>query len=193
MMFLFDAGLVLAAYLLGSISTAILVCKLMGLPDPRSLGSGNPGATNVLRIGGRKAAAFTLVGDFAKGLIPVVVAQLADVAPITLASVGMAAFLGHLYPVFFGFQGGKGVATGAGVLLGFSWQLGLLVVATWLIAAKISRISSAAALTATALTPVYGWFLPLPKAIKLALLPLCAMVLWRHRENIRRLLSGAES
>ena len=118
------------AYLLGSISSAIIVCRLMGLPDPRQQGSGNPGATNVMRIGRKKAAAITLAGDMLKGLIPVVMAKMMGVPVLLLAMVGMAAFLGHLYPVFFGFKGGKGVATSFGVLLGFSWLIGGLVAAT---------------------------------------------------------------
>ncbi|RTK99711.1 MAG: glycerol-3-phosphate 1-O-acyltransferase, partial [Lysobacterales bacterium] len=132
------------AYLCGSVSTAILVCRLMGLPDPRSEGSRNPGATNVLRIGGRKAAAITLAGDFLKGLIPVLVARAFGQGPEVLAATAFAAFLGHLYPVFFGFQGGKGVATALGVMVGLSWQVALAALATWLVIARVWKISSLA-------------------------------------------------
>jgi acyl phosphate:glycerol-3-phosphate acyltransferase len=184
--------LIVVAYLLGSISTAIIVCKLMGLPDPRSQGSRNPGATNVLRIGGKKAAAITLIGDLLKGLIPVVIAQALINDPLIIASVAMAAFLGHLYPVFFGFQGGKGVATALGVIIGLSWQLGLALAFTWLIIAKLFRISSLAALIATSLTPLYAWLLQLPEAYFLMSFPLCALVIWRHRSNIHRLIRGEE-
>jgi glycerol-3-phosphate acyltransferase PlsY len=131
------AALIMTAYLLGSISSAIIVCQLMGLPDPRSLGSGNPGATNVMRIGGKKAAAITLFGDTLKGLIPVLIGQLLDVPLLILACIGLAAFLGHLYPVFFRFQGGKGVATLLGVLLGINWMLGLAAIGTWLFMAYV--------------------------------------------------------
>ncbi len=187
-----DVTLVLTAYLLGSISAAIIVCKLMGLPDPRSQGSNNPGATNVLRIGGKKAAAITLFGDLLKGLIPVLIAQYLSDSPGIVASVALAAFLGHLYPVFFGFKGGKGVATAFGVLLGLSWQLGLSLLITWLIIAKIFRVSSLAALISTALTPFYIWFFDLPLAYLAMSIPLSALVIWRHRSNIQRLLRGEE-
>ena len=130
MLILIDIALVIGAYVLGSISSAILVCRLMRLPDPRTLGSNNPGATNVLRIGGAKAktaAAITLFGDSAKGLLPMLVAHALDVGPWTLAAVGLAAFIGHLYPVFFGFRGGKGVATALGVQFGLAWPIGACV------------------------------------------------------------------
>lgn len=187
-----DIILIVAAYGLGSVSTAILVCRAMGLADPRTEGSRNPGATNVLRIGGKKAAALTLAGDFAKGLLPVLVARALESSTETLALVGGAAFLGHLFPVFFGFRGGKGVATGAGVLFGFSWPLGLAVATTWLIVAKVLRVSSLAALMATALAPVFAWALGEARPILFAVLFLCVLVLWRHRSNIQRLLSGDE-
>jgi len=184
--------LVAGAYLLGSISTAILVCRVMGLPDPRTQGSGNPGATNVLRIGGKKAAALTLAGDFLKGLIPVLLAQLLGASDTVLALTGLAAVLGHLFPIFFSFQGGKGVATAAGVLLGFAWPVGIAVIATWLVVAKVFKISSAAALTATLLAPIYSWLLKTPMVLSLAILILSILVLWRHRENIQRLMRGTE-
>ncbi|HNE01197.1 MAG TPA: glycerol-3-phosphate 1-O-acyltransferase PlsY [Plasticicumulans sp.] len=181
------------AYLCGSVSTAILVCRLMGLPDPRSEGSRNPGATNVLRIGGRKAAAITLAGDFLKWLIPVLVARAFGQGPEVLAATAFAAFLGHLYPVFFGFQGGKGVATALGVMVGLSWQVALAALATWLVIARVWKISSLAALGAATLSPLYALLFGLPGAYALALLPMVALLLWRHRENIRRIRAGTES
>ncbi len=181
------------AYALGSLSSAIIVCRILDLPDPREQGSKNPGATNVLRFGGKKAAAVTLIGDVLKGLIPVVVGSILDVEPVMLAAVGLAAFLGHLYPLFFGFQGGKGVATAFGVLTGFSWLVGLALAATWLAAAKTVRISSLSALIAAVLAPVYvWWFTRVPVLIAAACL-ISALLIWRHRSNIRRLLAGEES
>ncbi len=187
-----DIALVVFAYLLGSLSAAIITCKLMGLPDPRSEGSRNPGATNVLRFGGKKAAAITLLGDSLKGLIPVLVARLAEVDDTVLAATAMAAFLGHLYPIFFGFHGGKGVATAMGVLLGISWPVALAAAATWLLIAKGLKISSLAALTAALLTPLYMWWLESSQAFLSLAVALAILLVWRHRSNIQRLLSGAE-
>ena len=133
-------ALTVFAYLLGSLSTAIITCKLMGLPDPRTMGSKNPGATKVLRFGGKKAAAVTLFGDFLKGLLPVLLGLALKVDPQTLALIALAAFLGHLYPVFFGFQGGKGVATALGVILGLSWQVALAAFVTWMVMAQVFKI-----------------------------------------------------
>ena len=148
-----DTLLIVGAYLLGSISSAIIVCRLMGLPDPRTQGSHNPGATNVLRIGGKKAAAITLLGDSLKGLIPMLIAHKLQVNDLTLALTGLAAFIGHLYPIFFRLKGGKGVATALGVQIGLHWGFGLLVAATWLIVAKMVNISSLSALVSMALAP----------------------------------------
>src|SRR5210317_2227707 len=159
MLTLVEILFIVAAYLIGSISTAIVVCKLMGLPDPRSEGSGNPGATNVLRVGGKKAAAITLLGDTLKGFIPVLIANYLNVTDMVLALVGIAAFLGHLYPVFFHFRGGKGVATMLGVLFGFDLYVGLATAGTWLFVAKVLNISSLSALIATLLAPFYVWWL----------------------------------
>ncbi|MFZ5592750.1 MAG: glycerol-3-phosphate 1-O-acyltransferase PlsY [Pseudomonadota bacterium] len=185
-------SLILFSYLLGSLSAAIIVCKLMELPDPRSEGSRNPGATNVLRIGGKKAAALTLGGDMLKGLMPLALAQMLGADDMTLALAGIAAFLGHLYPVFFGFRGGKGVATALGVLLGTSWIVGLLALATWLFMAKVFRYSSLAALTAAVLAPLYMWLArPATELIAMAT-AMSALLLWRHRGNIQRLVSGQE-
>lgn len=189
-----DIALVVFAYLLGSLSAAIITCKLMGLPDPRSEGSRNPGATNVLRFGGKKAAAITLLGDSLKGLIPVLVARLAGVEDTVLAATAMAAFLGHLYPIFFSFHGGKGVATAMGVLLGVAWPVALAAAATWLVVAKGLKISSLAALIAAVFTPLYMWLLvPESGSAFLSMtVALAILLVWRHRSNIQRLLSGAE-
>ena len=187
-----DFLLVLAAYLLGSISSAIVVCRLMGLPDPRTQGSNNPGATNVLRFGGKKAAGLTLLGDSLKGFIPVAACHLLQRDELVFALVGGAAFLGHLYPVFFGFRGGKGVATALGVQFGLGWGIGGLVGATWLLMAKVANISSLAALISMALAPFYIWWLwPAPALIAMQV-GITALLFWRHRSNIRNLLQGSE-
>lgn len=184
--------LVLLGYLAGSISTAVIVCRIMGLPDPRSEGSRNPGATNVLRFGGKKAAAITLVGDFMKGLLPVLLARLVGLEELGLALTGLAAFLGHLYPIFFGFQGGKGVATAFGVILGLSWPVALAVLAVWLLMAFVVRISSLSALTAAALAPLFAWWGALPTVYVVAVLLMVSLLIWRHRSNIHHLLAGTE-
>jgi glycerol-3-phosphate acyltransferase PlsY len=181
-----------AAYLIGSVSSAIIICRLMGLPDPREQGSGNPGATNVMRIGGKKAAGITLLGDLLKGLIPVYAANLLGAPAELLAATGLAAFLGHLYPVFFGFKGGKGVATSIGVLLGFSWLLGLAFIATWLLIYKVGKISSLSALVASALSPAYAWFIIGNPVLVAATALMAVLLLWRHKSNIQRLMTGAE-
>ena len=183
---------VVFGYLAGSISTAILVCRAMGLPDPRSEGSRNPGATNVLRFGGKKAAGITLAGDFLKGLLPVLLARWAGLDETGLALTALAAFLGHLYPVFFGFEGGKGVATALGVILGLSWPVALAALATWLFMAFVVRISSLAALTAAALAPLFAWRFGMWGVPFAAVLLMVALLVWRHRSNIRNLLAGAE-
>lgn len=184
--------LVVLAYLLGSVSSAIIVCRLMGLPDPRTQGSNNPGATNVLRIGGKRAAAITLLGDSLKGLIPLLLAHALDLGPAALAATGLAAFLGHLYPVFFGFQGGKGVATALGVQFGLYWPLGLCVAAIWLFVAKVLKISSLSALVSMGLAPFLLWFLwDDPWLITMQVL-ISLILFWRHKRNIQNLLSGAE-
>ena len=181
-----------AAYLIGSISSAIIICRLMGLPDPREQGSGNPGATNVMRLGGKKAAAITLLGDLLKGLLPVYLAKVMGVSVELLALTGLAAFLGHLYPLFFKFEGGKGVATSIGVLLGFSWPLGLAFVATWLLIYKVGKISSLSALFASVISPVYAWFLVGDYYVVGAAVFMMVFLLWRHKSNIQRLINGEE-
>jgi len=185
--------LVPLAYLMGSLSTAVIVSKLFSLPDPREQGSKNPGATNVLRLGGKKAAAITLAGDAIKGLIPVMLAQYLGATTDMVAAVGLAAFLGHLYPVFFAFKGGKGVATALGVLSGFSGWVGLLVLATWILMAVVFRYSSLSALTAAILAPVYVWFILKSSVLAGAALAMALLLVSRHRANIERLLKGEES
>jgi glycerol-3-phosphate acyltransferase PlsY len=184
--------LIFAGYLAGSLSAAIITCRVMGLPDPRTQGSNNPGATNVLRHGGKKAAAITLFGDAIKGVIPVVAAQLMGMPPLILASIALAAFLGHLYPVFFNFRGGKGVATAFGVLVALAWPVGIALLATWLIMAKVFNISSLAALAAACLSPLYMWWMrPQQEFIVVATI-ISLMLLWRHRSNIRNLIAKTE-
>ena len=184
--------LIPGGYLFGSISTAIIVCKLMGLPDPRTEGSRNPGATNVARIGGKKAAALTLLGDMLKGVIPVLIAHAFNAGAVVLAGTALAAFLGHLYPVFFGLQGGKGVATALGASFGLHWPAGLAISAVWLVMALLFRYSSLSALTAFALAPAIFYLLMRETAITVAMLLMAVMLFWRHRTNIADLLAGRE-
>ena len=184
--------LVVAGYLVGSIATAVLVSRALGVADPRSGGSGNPGATNVLRLAGRKAAALTLAGDVLKGVVPVLVARAAELPPAMVALVGLAAFLGHLFPVFFGFRGGKGVATALGALLGLEPLLGAAVLATWLVVAAVTRYSSLAALVASVLAPGYAWVLSGDRGLAGTVAVMAVLLVWRHRANIRRLLAGEE-
>ena len=192
----------LAAYLVGSLAFAVIVSRAMGLADPRTFGSKNPGATNVLRSGSKAAAIVTLLLDAFKGLVPVLLVKLLGkpygLEEGTLALVGLAAFLGHLYPVFFRFQGGKGVATFIGVVFGIDWLLGVATGLTWLIIAFFFRYSSLASLVSAAFAPAYylladrvAWYAEKPVAMALAAMAL--LLAWRHRENIRRLLEGKES
>ena len=193
---------VLAAYLLGSLSFAVIVSRLLGLNDPRTYGSKNPGATNVLRSGSKPAAVVTLLLDGAKGWLPVALigwwGKPYGMLEGTMALAGLAAFLGHLFPVFFRFQGGKGVATALGVLLGFNWMLGLAAAASWLIIAFFFRYSSLASLVASIFAPVYyvfgdgvAWYLD--KSLLLAMAVMAMLLAWRHAANINRLLKGTES
>lgn len=193
---------ILAAYLIGSLSFAVIVSRAMGLADPRTFGSGNPGATNVLRSGSKKAAVLTLLLDAAKGWLPVVaVASLGapyGIGAGTVALVGLAAFLGHLYPVFFGFQGGKGVATAAGVLLALQPWLGAATLLTWILIAGFFRYSSLASIVAAVFAPLFyllgdGRVWTAEPATSLAISAMTLLLLWRHRENIRRLVQGTES
>ena len=193
---------IMAAYLLGSLTFAVFVCKLLGIPDPRTFGSKNPGSSNVLRSGSKLAALLTLLLDALKGFIPVLLVKLYGesygLGAGTMALVGLAAFFGHLYPVFFKFKGGKGVATAAGVILAVSWPLGLATLGTWLIIAFFFRYSSLAALVAAVFAPVYylmgdgvAWNAETP--LTAALIVMSAMLVYAHRENITRLLKGTES
>ena len=181
------------AYLFGSISTAVIVCRLMGLADPREQGSKNPGATNVLRIGGKKAAVLTLLGDMLKGVIPVLFAKAMGLPPICLGIVAFAAFFGHLYPIFFGFVGGKGVATAIGCTLALSLPTGIAWLITWAAFAFIWRYSSLASLIAALLAPFYAWWFTHEKAYFITLALMAVFLYYRHRENIRRIFSGEES
>lgn len=186
--------LTLTAYLIGSVPFAVVVSKAFGLNDPRNYGSGNPGATNVLRSGNKAAAALTLVGDAAKGLIAVwVMRQFGSDAPSAVALAGIAAFIGHIFPVFLGFKGGKGVATAVGVLGAFSGWLALASALTWLIIAITTRYSSLAALVAAIAAPAFAHVLLNSPAMTAACLVMAAMLLWRHADNIKRLLAGTES
>jgi glycerol-3-phosphate acyltransferase PlsY len=184
---------VVAAYLLGSISFAVVSSKLFNLPDPRSYGSGNPGATNVLRSGKKAAAALTLFGDAAKGWLAVFVAIQFALTNVQIALVVLAVFLGHIFPVFLRFKGGKGVATALGVLLGLNVWLGLSALATWLLMALLFRYSSLAALTAAAGAPIFAFLLGLPQEWVLASGIMLLLLVWRHKKNIQNLLAGKEA
>lgn len=187
----------LLGYLIGSISFAVVVSRLMGLDDPRAYGSGNPGATNVLRSGNKKAAILTLVMDALKGFIPVwlVVAfgEPYGLGEGTAALVGLAAFLGHLWPVFFGFKGGKGVATGAGLLLGLNPLLGVATLLSWVMVAYFTRYSSLAAIVAAVFAPFYQWLIWGFGPTTMVCAVLAVLLVWRHSGNIRKLLDGTES
>jgi len=187
----------LLAYLAGSVSSAVIVCRIMDLPDPRSSGSNNPGATNVLRLGGKKkgklAAGLTLFGDILKGFIPVFLAQLITDKSTTIALVGLGAFVGHLYPVFFGFKGGKGVATAAGVFFAISSFVSLMLLAIWLVAAFASNYSSLAALITSVLLPILVIMFIGQVPIILLAVAITGLLFWRHRDNIARLRKGEES
>lgn len=184
---------IVGAYLLGSIAFGILVSRLFGLPDPRTVGSGNIGATNVMRSGKKLAAFLTLAGDVFKGWLPVWLALQSNMLMWVVAASGLAVFFGHLYPIFYKFRGGKGVATALGVMLGISPTLALAAVVTWLVVFLISRYSSLAALVAALLAPVYAWFL-LPYQLYIGMIAVMSIFLiWRHRSNIQKLLSGTEA
>ena len=188
---------VAAAYLIGSLSFAVIVSKFYGLDDPRSYGSGNPGATNVLRSGRKKAAALTLLGDALKGLVAVLLARWLQsyfgLADEVVAAVAVAVLAGHMWPLFFGFKGGKGVATALGVLLALSWPVALICAVVWLMMAFGLKISSLAALTATVISPLAAMFLVQQPSWQAAIAVIAALVLLRHRSNIQNLLSGKES
>ncbi len=187
---------IILAYLIGSLSFAVIVSKLFGLPDPHTYGSGNPGATNVLRSGKKLAALLTLLGDAAKGWFALWLAQhyAADfgLPAVALAGVALAVFVGHLFPIFFRFQGGKGVATAAGILIAINGWLGLATLATWLIIAVFFRYSSLAALLSAVFAPFYTFFLFGLSPYLPAVILMCALLVWRHRENITKLINGTE-
>lgn len=184
---------VFVAYLLGSISFAVVTSKAFGIADPRTYGSGNPGATNVLRSGKKAAAALTLFGDAAKGWLAVFVAMQLGLNNVQIALVALAVFIGHLFPIFLNFKGGKGVATALGVLLALSGWLGLAVLATWLFMALVFRYSSLSALVAAITAPLYAFMLGLPHEWVLASLVMSLLLIWRHKSNIQNLLAGKES
>ena len=188
-----DAAIVLIAYLVGSIASAIIVCGAMGLPDPRGEGSGNPGATNVLRIGGKGPAALTLAGDVLKGVLPVLLAAGVAHSPTVEALSALAAFLGHLYPLYFRFRGGKGMATALGAIAALAWPVACVMCAIWLAVAAATRYSSLASMTAAIGAPIAAlWFAPDPASVGV-LGVIAAFLLWRHRGNIQRLVHGTES
>ena len=201
MTFNLELLLIPIAYLIGSISFAVVVSKCMNLPDPHSYGSGNPGATNVLRTGNKVAAGLTFLGDALKGFLAVVLARavMGDL-PLDeylnswiMGGVVLAVFLGHLFPIFHGFKGGKGVATACGILFGINYVLGIATLGTWIIVAVFLRYSSLAALAAAVFGPIYFVFLFGIRPMALALLLVCVLLIWRHRSNIQKLLSGTES
>ena len=201
MTFTLDILLIPLAYLIGSISFAVVVSKCMNLPDPHSYGSGNPGATNVLRTGNKLAAALTFLGDALKGYFAVMLARVllgdqsltASLSSWVLCGLVLAVFLGHLFPVFHGFKGGKGVATACGILFGVNAILGLATLSTWIIVAVFLRYSSLAALAAAVFGPIYFVFLFGFQPMGIALLAVCSLLIWRHRSNIQNLLNGTES
>lgn len=184
-------GMIIFAYLCGSISSAILVCKLAGLPDPRSQGSGNPGATNVLRIGGKAAAAAVLIFDVAKGMLPVWIAYLLHVAPLYFGLTAIAACLGHIYPVFFRFRGGKGVATAFGAIAPIGWDLTGLMTGTWLLTVLLSGYSSLGAIVSALIAPFYVWWFKPQFTFPVSMLS--CLILLRHHDNIQRLWRGQEN
>ncbi len=184
---------ILAAYLLGSVPFAMIAAKLFGLADPRTYGSGNPGATNVLRSGNKKAALFTLIGDALKGWVAVFVAQQLGFSETAVGLVALAVFCGHLFPIFLKFKGGKGVATAAGVLLALDPLLGLAVLGTWLFVAFVSRYSSAAAVLAAALAPVYTVLMHGGNGMVIVVGIIALALIGKHWQNIQRLLAGQES
>ncbi|OXX73712.1 glycerol-3-phosphate 1-O-acyltransferase PlsY [Vibrio sp. V03_P4A6T147] len=182
--------MIISAYLLGSISSAVLICRLLRLPDPRNMGSNNPGATNVLRIGGKKAAIAVLLCDMLKGTIPVWGSYYLGIDPILLGLVAIAACLGHMYPIFFHFKGGKGVATALGAIAPIGLDLTALIILTWISIAFLFRYSSLAALVTVLLAPFYTWLIKPQYTLPVAML--CCLIVFRHHQNIKRLFAGTE-
>ena len=181
------------AYLIGSVSTAIITCRIMGLEDPRNTGSHNPGATNVLRHGGKKAALITLLGDMLKGLIPVFIIIQLQSDHLTVAVTGLSALLGHVFPVYYGFKGGKGVATFYGVILAFNWLVGIIALAIWLLTASLLKISSLSALVSIFSTPFILWYFSRSPELSTATAVMSLLIFWRHKTNIKSLLDGKEA
>lgn len=184
--------LVTLGYLMGSVCSAVIVCRLFSLPDPRIAGSKNPGATNVLRLAGKQYAAIVMIADLLKGTIPVLIAKSMGAEPATIAFTALAAVIGHMYPVFFGFQGGKGVATAIGALLGLQFIVGVMVSATWLIVAKFSRYSSLASIIAITLAPFYILLLLGRQDVLTPLFIMAILIIFKHKNNISRLVEGIE-
>ncbi|MGD8232349.1 glycerol-3-phosphate 1-O-acyltransferase PlsY [Vibrio sp. TRT 1302] len=182
--------MIISAYLLGSISSAVLICRILRLPDPRGVGSNNPGATNVLRIGGKKAAVAVLLCDMLKGTIPVWGGYFLGIDPIMLGVIAIAACLGHMYPIFFHFKGGKGVATALGAIAPIGLDLTAMIIATWISVAFLFRYSSLAALVTVLLAPFYTWMIKPQYTLPVAML--CCLIIFRHHQNIKRLLEGTE-
>ena len=184
--------LIIIAYFIGSVSAAIISCKLLNEVDPRTVGSKNPGATNVLRHAGKKAALFTLAGDLLKGLIPVAIGHAFGLDWQWLGLIGLAAFLGHLYPVYYGFKGGKGVATALGIFIGLQPIVGIVVVITWLVSALVFNVSSLSALIATLLAPLYFFWVTDSLPLFIILIVMTGFIYWRHRSNIVEIINGTE-
>ncbi len=181
------------SYLIGSISTAIITCKIMGIEDPRKTGSKNPGASNVFRNGGKKAAIITLLGDMLKGFIPLLVVSQFQADVFTIALVALFALLGHVFPIYYGFKGGKGVATFYGVILAMNWLVGVIALAIWLSVAAIAKISSLSALISVFFTPFVLWYFSQSIDLTAAVSVMSILVFWRHKQNIKSLLQGSEA
>lgn len=184
---------ILAAYSIGSLSSAIIVCKLWGLPDPRSQGSKNPGATNVLRIGGKLPAIITLLGDGVKGFAPTLIVSAMGMPAWVIGAVMLAALCGHIWPMFFGFKGGKGVATAMGAFLGLAWPVGGILIAIWAAVIFITKVSSLGAIVAIILAPVVAWFLLHNLILTYVITTMSVILLYRHKDNIKRLCAGKET
>lgn len=182
----------IGAYLFGSISSAVIACKAMGLPDPRTQGSGNPGATNVARIGGKKLGVVVLIIDTIKGVLPVLIAKSLGISAEGLSGIALAVFLGHLYPIFFHFRGGKGVATGLGAMLVLSWPVVVVGLIIWMLTILITRYVSLASINAAASTIISAWWLA-PAGTYIAIVLMSLLLIFRHRQNIERLIAGTES
>ncbi len=181
---------ILSAYLFGSISSAVLICRIFNLPDPRTTGSHNPGATNVYRIGGKLPALLTLIFDVLKGMLPVWVSYFLGIEPFYLGIIAVAACLGHIFPLYFHFRGGKAVATALGAMFPVAWEMALLLIATWILVFQISRVSSMAAIITVSLAPFYAYFIKPQYTVPTIMISL--LILWRHQSNIMRIRSGQE-